>query len=99
MLGGEFSLVLRALVCAADLSPLQSALCEMAYYSSSSRVRRILNPDLVDPEGLEPSTSCMPCKRAPSCAMGPITNSFYIFIKQFIAHPMIEGAFGYFHTE
>ena len=26
---------------------------------------------LVDPEGFEPSTSSMPLRRAPNCAMGP----------------------------
>ncbi len=29
-------------------------------------------PNVVDPVGFEPTTSSMPLRRAPNCAMGPI---------------------------
>ena len=60
------------------------ARCWIVYYScltelfsfpfSSDQVITYKHSDLVilvDPEGFEPSTSSMPLRRAPSCAMGP----------------------------
>ena len=40
---------------------------QMAYYSSL----RLIFSCKVDPVGFEPTTSSMPLRRAPSCAMGP----------------------------
>ena len=39
------------------------------YIKLKSAVIRL--PIFVDPEGFEPSTSSMPLRRAPNCAMGP----------------------------
>ncbi len=50
---------------------------EMAYYSPSTlfcapdRFSKTCQAVVVDPEGFEPSTSSMPLRRAPNCAMGP----------------------------
>jgi hypothetical protein len=33
--------------------------------------------DLVDLVGIEPTTSSMPWKRAPSCATGPLENCYH----------------------
>ena len=41
---------------------------------STSDERKLLRR-LVDLEGLEPSTSSMPWKRAPSCATGPFRDT------------------------
>ena len=30
----------------------------------------------MEPEGLEPSTFCMPCRRAPNCAMAPVPQYY-----------------------
>ena len=42
--------------------------------------RKLLILNLVDLVGIEPTTSSMPWKRAPSCATGPLwrVNNFYI---------------------
>ncbi len=41
----------------------------------------------MEPMGLEPTTSCMPCRRAPSCAMTPYAKKDTLF------SPFFQGLF------
>ena len=61
------------------LTPKQPNWNPLMEPQSTSDERKLLRR-LVDLEGLEPSTSSMPWKRAPSCATGPIRETEYRYL-------------------
>jgi hypothetical protein len=48
--------------------------------------------EMVDLVGIEPTTSSMPWKRAPSCATGPHTNLSILADRTEIVKPMLTAA-------